>query len=621
MPIYLCPTQDSQNAMLGGMTLDMDEIIATHRITSPQVKTYGIITPNSRIDSFLKKVVPSSLLFSTGSTYNELLRTALNLSSQNEMDKFHRLIYAGALNTLTEKPPTDDVLSKMPRIHLRTAVTADDIDMDEEEEDRIFAATVKHNVEVTHKSNDVRLATAVTACQAEIKALERKRFSATIVKQNFSDIAEKYLRRKGGVLNLATAKPKAEDYAKLHANELYLYIADDKLQYIVKNKVGKIQEGEMVEGEDKDQIKKTDIDFLKNLLAQKPLPTKFLCVNDACLNQDTQKVMQALFDITIKRGHTDVAKIPPAREAAIAFIRTADKKLQNSNEPVTNHSFNNTARHAVIVDLMEELEAEYSRHSDLYEILQEAINLKSTKRLSILEKYNYYSALHAFVPKINPHAEEPCNWLVAPIPNANQYLSDITGRLLRKMSAAYEALENGHINPTLDSIRCIINMAMGFVIGIAIGSFAGGLVTLAPEQKVFSRCIASFARSRYGYAAEIVAKQTAAVVEQAALTAVVSKSIKKATNYISDVPGTVVYYTLNIPANIYTMIEKMTVSLPERKFHESIEFINALISLPDKYISNAAKDKLRKIEIYMPDIVAEDLSLQTVPILRRSKSM
>jgi hypothetical protein len=107
----LCPTQDSQNAMLGGMTLDMDEIIATHRITSPQVKTYGIITPNSRIDSFLKKVVPSSLLFSTGSTYNELLRTALNLSSQNEMDKFHRLIYAGALNTLTEKPPTDDVLS------------------------------------------------------------------------------------------------------------------------------------------------------------------------------------------------------------------------------------------------------------------------------------------------------------------------------------------------------------------------------------------------------------------------------------------------------------------------------------------------------------------------------
>jgi hypothetical protein len=617
----LCPTEESHNALLGVMTLGADQVVGEYKIASPQIKTYGMVAPGGLLDSFLKKTIAPSRLFTTGSTLNGLLRTGLNFSSQNEMDKYHNLIYSGALNALTEKPPTPAVLAEMPRVVIKSTAAAKDTKKDEETEKRTYAAVVKHTIETTFKANETQLTSAVMACQPEIDALAKKRFSAPIVKQNFAEIAERYLRRKGGVLHLAAAKPKAEDFLKLHTNELYLYVADEKLQYVIKTKTGKIQEGVIAEGDEKDQLKKSEMDFLKKMLAQNPLSTKFLCVNDASLGEETKKAMKSLFDITSKRGATYVEAIPAEREAAIAFIRTVDKKLQSSNEPVTNYSYNNTIRHAVIVNLMEELEAEYTRHSDLYDILQDAINLKNTKRLSILEKYNYYSALHAFVPKINPHAEEPCNWLVAPMPNANQFLSDITGKLLRKMSAAYEALENGHINPTLDSIRSLINMAMSFGIGIMIGTFAGGLVTLSAEQKVFSRCIATFARSRYGYAAEVVAKQAAVVVEQAALTKIVSTSIKRATDYIANVPGNVVYYTLNIPANIAVAIQKMLASPPERKFQESIEFINAVISLPDKYVPKATKEKLKKIELYMPDITQQELGLQTAPVLRRAKSM
>jgi hypothetical protein len=309
------------------------------------------------------------------------------------------------------------------------------------------------------------------------------------------------------------------------------------------------------------------------------------------------------------------------REAFLAFIRTVDKKLQCSDEVVSNYSFNNTIRHAVIIHIMEELEAEYTISSDLYQLCQQAINLSHTKELSTLDKYNYYSALHAFVPKINPNAEEPCSWLVSPIPNANHFLSAVTGKLLRKMSTAYEALENNHLYPTLDSLRHLINMAMGFGIGIAIGSVAGGLVTLSAEQKIFSRFISSIAKSRYGMVGELVIGRGAMIVEQAAVTTVVAKSLRTATNYVAHVPGDAVYYTLSVPANIAVAIQKMLAALPERKFYESIEFINAVITLPDQLFSAAKKHKLSQIELYHPDITPEQHAPKATLKLSRSMSL
>jgi hypothetical protein len=580
----LCPTPVSQNIMLDILVSSLEEIGATYKVGSPQKKAFGIFASGGFADSLLKKTLGEKTVarVTTGSDFDAILRKALALSDQNNIDKYHKLIYCAAMHAF-----------------LKTNLVS----------------------ETLQNKSKTRLAATVAACKSEIHELENKRLSAAVVKQKFSEIAGKYAKlKKENCMRLFSAKPKPEDIPRLSANELCLYLDGNKLSYVVKDAKGNIHEGEAIEGKEKDNLKKTDIEFLKKLFQQNPLPTKLLYTNDAKLTIEGREAVKALFAVTAGRKHT--AKDDTAtRKAMLAFISTVDKKLQSSNEAVTNYSFNNTIRHAVIIHIMEELEAEYSWHSDLYDLCQDVINLSSTKKLSILDKYNYYSALHAFIPKINPHAEEPSNWLSAPIPNANQFLSDITGKLLRKMSQAYEDLENGHLSPTLDSIRTLINMAMGFGIGIVIGAFAGGLVTLSAEQKVVSRFFARIGHSNAGLAGRIVGEQVGVMVEQAAISAVVSKTLKKATGYLADVPGNAVYYTLSIPANIATAIQKMMSSPPERKFHESIEFINMLLSLPDELVSAAAKKKLSQIELYMPDITPQEENLNKIPMRPRAMSI
>jgi hypothetical protein len=580
----LCPTVDSQNIMLDMLIESLEEIGSTYRIASSQKKAFGIFASGGFTDSLLKKTLGEKAVASitTGSDFDAILRKALGLSDQNNIDKYHRLIYCAAMHAFLKTHPVSEALQQR---------------------------------------NKTRLATAVAACKSEIHELEKKRFSATVVKQKFSEISEKYAKlKKENCLRLFSAKPKTEDHPKLSANELCLYLENGKLHYVVIDAKGKIHEGEITAGEEKDHLKKVDVEFLQKLFQQNPLPTKLLYTNDAKLTAEGREAIKALFDLTAKRKH--ITKDNTAvREAMLAFIRTVDKKLQSSNEAVTNYSFNNTIRHAVIIHVMEELEAEYTWHSDLYNLCQEVINLSHTKKLSILDKYNYYSALHAFIPKISRHTEEPSNWLTAPIPNANQFLSDITGKLLRKMSQAYEDLENGHLSPTLDSIRTLINMAVGFGIGIAIGVFAGGLVTLSAEQKVVSRFFARVGHSHAGYAGRIVGEQVGVIAEQAVISAVVAKTLKKATGYIAEVPGNAVYYTLSIPANIAIAIQKMMALPPERKFHERIEFINMLLSLPDELVLPATKKKLSQIELYMPDMTLQEENLNTKPMKPRAMSI
>jgi hypothetical protein len=264
----LCPTLDSQNIMLDIFASSLDEIGATYRVASPQKKAFGIFASGGFADSLLKKTLGEKVVgrVTTGSDFDAILRKALELSDQNNIDKYHKLIYCAAMHAFLKTNLVSDALEKL---------------------------------------NKARLTTAVAACKSEIHELENKRLSATVVKQKFSEITEKYAKlKKENCLRLFSAKLKQEDYPRLSANELCLYLDSGMLNYVVKDTKGNIHEGKIIEGKEDDNLKKVDIEFLKKLFQQNPLPTKLLYTNDAKLTTEGREAVKALFAVTAGRKHT-----------------------------------------------------------------------------------------------------------------------------------------------------------------------------------------------------------------------------------------------------------------------------------------------------------------------------
>jgi hypothetical protein len=400
-----CKTEAAQNLLLGSLVLALRETNKDYKFVSPQTKTLGIAATGGLVDTLLKKTFGPQTLFTTGSTLNGLLRETLGLSAQNEMDKYHELIYLAAVHThYTETLPENDMLRKTATANLEAA----------------FAA-----------------------CKYEIEELLENPLSANVVEQNLAEIPEKYAGLKGERgIHLLSAKPKPDDHPKLKANELCLYLESGKLHYTVKDPKGKIQEREIAEGNDKDQLKKNDMATLKQLLGKNPLPAKLLYLNDTSFNEDARKAIASLFDLTTHRDHTSKGNIQ--REEYIAFLRTIDVKLKNCKRPESD-----VTRTAAIIHLMEILESEFTFQSELYKLCQEAINLKHTSQLLTQVRYEYYSKLLAFIPKIDPYDKKPCDWFVTPIHNPNGFLFDMLGELLKKTSLVHTEVKNGPGHPIL----------------------------------------------------------------------------------------------------------------------------------------------------------------------------
>ena len=111
--------------------------------------------------------------------------------------------------------------------------------------------------------------------------------------------------RQGNSICLMATKPKPEDYAAFEKNVLYLFVDHAKLCYLVKDKNGKVQAGEIIERNDGiEKFSKHAVALLKNHVTQNPLLTKVIYINDPRLNEEDNKIIRTLFDITAKRGHT-----------------------------------------------------------------------------------------------------------------------------------------------------------------------------------------------------------------------------------------------------------------------------------------------------------------------------
>jgi hypothetical protein len=564
-----CKTEASQHLLLGSFVLGLRETNKDYKFVSPKTKTLGVVATGGMFDTLLKKTFGAQRLFTTGSTLNGLLSDALGLSSKNELDKYHELIYLAAIHAHYAKTlAEEDVLRK-------TAAT--------------------------------NLEAAFVAAKFEIEELLANPLSAEVVEQNLAEIPEKYANLKGERgIHLLSAKPKPEDHPRLKANELCLYLESAKLHYTVKDPKGKIQEREIAEGNDKDQLKKADMATLKKLLGQNPLPTKLLYVNDSSLNEDARKAIALLFDITTHRDHTSKGNIQ--REEFIAFLRTIDVKLKNYKGPESD-----VIRTAAIIYLMELLESEFTFQSDLYKLCQEAINLKHTSQLSTLERYTYYAALHAFTPKINPHDKKPCDWFVTPVSDPNAFLSDMTGELLKKMSLAHAELKHGPSHPVLDGVRNATNAAMSCGAGVAIGSMTGGFITLVAEKRIATTLLATLANARFGGAGKLLVEQVGGGVERIAYATMFNKTLKAASTNIIKLPGNVLYHILRFPGYVYELAQSMLPEKVENKFYESVEFINMLLALPDKLISPDMKKKLSQIQLYAPTLVPQEQTLESAP--------
>jgi hypothetical protein len=551
-----CKTEASQNIVLGSLVEGWRETRGPYRFISPDTKTLGLVTTGGWADSLLKKAFGEKNLFTTGSTYNGLLKDTLELSLQNQMDKYHELLYLAALNA-----------------H--------------------YAETLPEN-DAKRKKSTADLEAAFTDCQYEIAELLANPLSADVIEKNLAEIPDKYASLKGerGIY-LLSAKPKPEDHPKLKANELCLYLESGKLHYTVKDPKGKIQEREIAEGNDKDQLKKSDMAALKLLLGQNPLPTKLLYVNDISLTDDAKKAVTSLFDITTHRDHTSKGNIQ--REEFIAFLRTIDVKLKAYQGPE-----NDVIRTAAIIYLMEILESEFTFQSDLYKICQEAINLKHTSHLSASARYAYYSALNAFIPAVVPHEKKPCDWFVTPIANANNFLSDMIDQLLEKMRTARMEMKNGPSHPLPEGVRSATNAVMSCGANVAIGSFTGGVIGLVAERRIATTLLATLANASYGRPGKMLVEQVGGAVEGIAYTTIFNKTVKAASSNLIKLPGNILYHVLRFPGYVYEGVSSMLPVATENKFYEDPEFINMLMTLPNKLLSQDMKKKLSQIQLYAP---------------------
>jgi hypothetical protein len=292
-----------------------------------------------------------------------------------------------------------------------------------------------------------------------------------------------------------------------------------------------------------------------------------------------------------------------SRDLVIEFLQTIDHMLKPYNDSANSKAYADTIRYASVVYVMLMIESEKMyqifspERSELYKRCQEIINLKHTTQLTALDKSNYYSALGSFIPKVGPQDIDTYCSREGSFPQLAKFFSDMHGVLLEEQSRAYKTLQGSEPHPMLNSFCNVINMTSQFGINIAIGTFAGGLVSLPASQQFITRGAESIGRQYWGFPGAYMARNIGLTVERAAVTSVVKNSLSTATNTVSNAPGNLVYYTLSVPANIFAKITALMSSPPKEKTHENQEYVNTLLSLPDKLLPSNKKRILQHIQL------------------------
>ena len=287
------------------------------------------------------------------------------------------------------------------------------------------------------------------------------------------------------------------------------------------------------------------------------------------------------------------------RKQYMALIVFTDDFFKTNENPVDDIFSLNTVRSALTTFIMEELENEYL-HSEFYERLQRTINLEKTTYLSNIEKYKRYCALHTYIVNLIHRMDNTFKKPLSAIPDVEQFLSSINGKLHRKIADLYEALQNGHIYPVANGIRIGINILMSIAMGTAIG-MAAGCVSMSSQHRIASRFLSRIAaNTRWGYAGQILALQAGRILEQAVLTAGISYAAKQVTYVVTEAPGNLAYHTLVLPFEINRMIQKLIASEPEPNAYEEDEFLDTAIALGDEketFFKKVEIDKLQKVDI------------------------
>jgi hypothetical protein len=540
-------------------------------VGTPEEKRLGVIHTNGKIDNTMKWMVGKDTVegfFKTGSTLNTQLDVILGLANQ-QLDQYHELYNAAALSTHLEA------------MHPTPAKTAD--------------GSTEHEIELMDFKLEPKKVAPVSIVIDPNVEFYKSQPLPTIEE---IDVAQPDSDNVDGMVEIQVDEI---DPAKLETPHLFAVTEPD-------DEAAEFKQTVSLSTDDITLSQMSEEYLTQNLKACQYVIEKVLLKRHFSAATVREKFAQIVETYLKLKAEDNDDTENPKRQQWLHFIRAINAELTHYGEGDFNHSYSNRMRQAVLYLIMEELDEERyavgkvlrSTSGKLNTLCKEALNIESIAEVSLLERYNYHSILEAFFTTNIDFACSECKEHLNKIDNFNRFSKDMLGKLKRRSADEYTRMENGELNATLNYVRIAIDVGMGFILAVAIGAASNALIPVAGPSLI-GRGIGAWASRSYGYFGGRAATEAVTYVEQSLASTLAKKAAKSVIAPLAQVPGATVYYTLNLPFRVYELISKSMAAPVEKPFYESPEFINMLLSLPDKHLSAEKKAILRNIDLRFPN--------------------